>query len=68
MDENQIRKCIYVEGVIKYITMEYDLEIEKQYSLTPDMLHQLNEDADNMECYPNAAGKLMDLIRSVEQF
>jgi len=68
MNENQIRKCLYVEAVMQYIAQEYDLKIEKQYSLTPDMLCQLNEDADKMECFPNAAGKLMDLIRTAENF
>lgn len=57
-----IRKASYLQGLFYYIDIEYEAD-ELPRQLNREMCDYLNECYESMICFPNAAGKFVELFR-----
>ena len=65
--EIELHRAFYIQAVIDYTREEYDLETMPEV-LSQEMIDYLNQCYETLMCYPNAAGKFIELFRNVEQF
>lgn len=60
----QIKRAYYFQGVLEYLFQEYETDYHDQgeMPLTHEMSEYLNECYSTLMCYPNAAGKFVELF------
>jgi len=61
-----IRKAWYFQGIFEYINSEYQHD-GLPLQLNREMCDYLNDCYENLICYPNAAGKFVEMFRIVEK-
>jgi hypothetical protein len=61
-DPETLRRTYYVQGVLEYVSAEYD-ELPLPDHLSDEMMFYILECYESMVCYPNAAGKFCELFR-----
>lgn len=60
----QVKKAWYFQGVMEYVFQEYETDYHNQgeMPITPEMMEYLDNCFSTLMCYPNAAGKFVELF------
>jgi hypothetical protein len=64
----QIKRAYYFQGVLEYVILEYETGYGDQgeMPLTEEMAEYLDECFHNLMCYPNAAGRFVELFMKIK--